>query len=176
MISNILASIHVFVLARWASSWEQKAGPLYLQEGRRRILRASPTCSAPRTPLVNPQGTSVRTLSVTQYFRKGSARVEVFLQGQPASKCWIRFWTQVPQSPSTYPVFVCVCSVVFDSLQPHGLQPTKFFCPWDSPGQILQWVPFPSPGDLPRPRIKPTSPVSPALVGRFFTTEPPGKP
>ena len=123
-----------------------------------------------------PQGTSVRTLSVTQYFRKGSARVEVFLQGQPASKWWVRFWTQAPQSPSTYPVSVCVCSVVFDSLQPHGLQPTKFFCPWDSPGQILQWLPFPSPGDLPGPGIKPTSPVSPALVGRFFTTEPPGKP
>ena len=33
--------------------------------------------------------------------------------------------------------------------------------------------PLPSPGDLPDTGIKP---VSPALVGRFFTTEPPGKP
>ena len=33
-------------------------------------------------------------------------------------------------------------------------------------------VPFPSPGDLPDPEIEP---VSPALAGRFFTTEPPGK-
>ena len=33
--------------------------------------------------------------------------------------------------------------------------------------------PFPSPGDLPNPGIKPTSP---ALAGEFFTTEPPGKP
>ena len=32
-------------------------------------------------------------------------------------------------------------------------------------------LPFP-PGDLPNPRIKPRSP---ALAGRFFTTEPPGK-
>ena len=31
---------------------------------------------------------------------------------------------------------------------------------------------FPSPGDLPNPGIKPTSP---ALEGGFFTTEPPGK-
>ena len=31
---------------------------------------------------------------------------------------------------------------------------------------------FPSPGDLPEPGIKPTSP---ALAGGFFTTEPPGK-
>ena len=31
---------------------------------------------------------------------------------------------------------------------------------------------FPSPGDLPDPGIKP---MSPALAGGFFTTEPPGK-
>ena len=31
---------------------------------------------------------------------------------------------------------------------------------------------FPSPGDLPDPRIKP---ASPALEGGLFTTEPPGK-
>ena len=34
-------------------------------------------------------------------------------------------------------------------------------------------LPFPSPGDLPNPGIKP---VSPALAGKFFTTEPPEKP
>ena len=34
-------------------------------------------------------------------------------------------------------------------------------------------LPFPSPGDLPDPRIKP---ASPALAGGFFTTEPPGNP
>ena len=36
-------------------------------------------------------------------------------------------------------------------------------------------LPFP-PGDLSHPGIKPTSLVSPALTGGFFTTEPPGKP
>ena len=35
---------------------------------------------------------------------------------------------------------------------------------------------FPSPGNLPDTRIEPFSPASPALVGRFFTTDPPGKP
>ena len=35
--------------------------------------------------------------------------------------------------------------------------------------------PFPTPGNLPNPGIKPMSPASPALTGRFFTTEPPGK-
>ena len=37
--------------------------------------------------------------------------------------------------------------------------------------RILEWVAISSPGALPR-----TEPVSPALVGGFFTTEPPGKP
>jgi len=36
-------------------------------------------------------------------------------------------------------------------------------------------LPFPSPGDLPDPGIKPASPVIPALAGVFFTTAPPGK-
>ena len=34
-------------------------------------------------------------------------------------------------------------------------------------------LPFPSPGDLPHPGIQPTSP---ALAGKFFTTEPQGSP
>ena len=34
-------------------------------------------------------------------------------------------------------------------------------------------LPFPSPGDLPHPGIEP---VSPALAGIFFTSEPTGKP
>ena len=37
-------------------------------------------------------------------------------------------------------------------------------------------LPSPPPGDLPNPGIEPISPASPALAGRFFTTEPPGKP
>ena len=36
-------------------------------------------------------------------------------------------------------------------------------------------LPFPSPGDLSDPGIKLMSPGSPALVGGFFTTKPPGK-
>ena len=33
-------------------------------------------------------------------------------------------------------------------------------------------LPFPSPGDLP---VSDIEPISPALAGRIFTTEPPGK-
>ena len=42
--------------------------------------------------------------------------------------------------------------------------------------RILQWGACPPPGDLPDPGIKPVSLKSPTLVGRFFTTVPPGKP
>ena len=37
-------------------------------------------------------------------------------------------------------------------------------------------LPFPPPGDLPSPGIKPESLVSPAFAGGFFTTAPPGNP
>ena len=58
--------------------------------------------------------------------------------------------------------------------------------PWTAADQAplsmeLSWqeywsgLPFPPPGHLPDPRIKPKSLVSPALAGRFFTTKPPGK-
>ena len=36
-------------------------------------------------------------------------------------------------------------------------------------------LPYNSPGDLPNPGIKPVIPTSPAIAGRFFTIEPPGK-
>ena len=79
---------------------------------------------------------------------------------------------------------VCVCvwcvfsrSVMLDSLQPLGMQPTGLLCSWNFPGKntgvaghfLLQGV-FPTLG------IKPESPASPALPGRVSTTEPPGKP
>ena len=71
--------------------------------------------------------------------------------------------------------YMCACSVVCDSLQPHGLEPTTLLCQWDFPWQkYWSGLSFPSPGELPDPGIKPTSPVSPALAFRFFTTEPPG--
>ena len=39
--------------------------------------------------------------------------------------------------------------------------------------RILEWVAISSSGNLPNTGIEP---MSPALAGRFFTTEPPGKP
>ena len=53
---------------------------------------------------------------------------------------------------------------------------TRVLRPWRFSGQeYWSGLPCPPPGDLPDPRIEPTSLVSPALVGWFFTTVlPPG--
>ena len=65
------------------------------------------------------------------------------------------------------------CSVVSESLQLYRLWPTKLLCPLKFPGKNTGVGPFPFPGDLPNPGIKP---ASPALTGKFFTTESLGKP
>ena len=56
--------------------------------------------------------------------------------------------------------------------------PIRLLCSWDFPGkkQYRSGLPFPTPGDLPRPGIQPKSLVSPTLADRFFTTAPLGKP
>ena len=36
----------------------------------------------------------------------------------------------------TQGVCVCVCSAMSNSLEPHGLQPARLLCPWDSPGKM----------------------------------------
>ena len=62
-----------------------------------------------------------------------------------------------------------------DPLQPHGLWPTRLFCPcMGFPSQkYLSGLPFPSPGDLPNNRDQMY--IS-CLAEGCFTTEPPGKP
>ena len=64
---------------------------------------------------------------------------------------------------------MCAYSAVSDFLQPHGLY-MGF-----SREEYQGGLPFPPLGDLPDPGIEPASPVSPALAGGFFTTEPPGQ-
>ena len=65
-------------------------------------------------------------------------------------------------------------SAMSDCLHPNGLQPTQLLCSWDSPGKNTRvGCHFLLQGNLPNPGIKPESS---ALAGRFFTTEPLGKP
>ena len=71
---------------------------------------------------------------------------------------------------------VSACSVLFNSLRP----------PWtvahqaplfmgSSRQEYWNRLPCLPPGDLPNPGLEPTSLVSPAFAGRFFTTEPSGR-
>ena len=69
-------------------------------------------------------------------------------------------------------ICVCACLVVSDSATPWTV--ACQFPLWDSMGFFRQeyWneLPFPPPDDLPDPGLKLSSPVAPALAGRFFAT------
>ena len=56
-----------------------------------------------------------------------------------------------------------------------GSSPLSPFSREFSRQEYWSGLPFPTPGDLPHPGIESVSPTSLALVGRFFTTQPPGK-
>ena len=72
------------------------------------------------------------------------------------------------------------CSAVSDSFATHGPchgVPCQIPLSVGFPRQeYSSGLPFPPPGDLPNPGIKPESPASTALAGRFFITEPSRKP
>ena len=64
--------------------------------------------------------------------------------------------------------------LVSNSLQPHGLQPIRLHFSWDFLDTgILEWVPFPSPGNLPNSGTKPESRT---LWTDSLPSKPPGKP
>jgi len=54
------------------------------------------------------------------------------------------------------------CSTLFDPMVPLSIGFSR--------QEYWSGLPFPPPGDLPNPDIKPTSLTSPAFAGRFFTT------
>ena len=67
------------------------------------------------------------------------------------------------------------CSVMSYSCDPMDCGLPGFSVPGLSQARILEWLPFPSPGDLPDPGMEPTD----LLLLRcrlMFTAEPPGKP
>ena len=80
----------------------------------------------------------------------------------------------------TYHGVVCVCvlshSVVSDSFYPMDCSPRSSSDHGISQGRIVEWLPFPPPGDLPNQGIERKSPVCPKLAGGFCTTELPVKP
>ena len=70
---------------------------------------------------------------------------------------------------------LCMCSVMPNCATP-GTAAHQTPLPVRLCQQCCSELPFSPPGDLPDPESKPTSPVFPALGGKFFTTEPAGKP
>ena len=91
------------------------------------------------------------------------------------SPYWICFCEFNPY----FAAFVIMCavlsrSVMSDSLQPHGLQPTRLLCPWGfSRQEYWSGLLCPPPGDLPNPGIGPRSPT---LQEDSLLSEPLGKP
>ena len=80
---------------------------------------------------------------------------------------------ELTQSSVCVCVCVCVCVVVSNSLQPHTLAhqaPLSMEFPRQ---EYWSGLPFPSPGDLPDPRIEP---MSPALQPDALLSELGGKP
>ena len=61
----------------------------------------------------------------------------------PVTSCWYLLSAVHPQRLlhiywyriQSYICTLLHCSVVCDSLRPHGLQPTRLLCPWDFPGK-----------------------------------------
>ena len=57
----------------------------------------------------------------------------------PTPSPWQRHGSLPIVSPSQAPVCCAVlsCSVVSNSLEAHGLYPTRLLCPWNSPGKNI---------------------------------------
>ena len=77
---------------------------------------------------------------------------------------------------------VCVCVCALSHFRSVQLFETLWTVVRQSPlsmgfsrQEYWSGLPCPPPGDLPNPRIKPTSLMSPALAGGFFTPAPPGE-
>ena len=91
---------------------------------------------------------------------------QIFLHPKP---CSFNFTSKVKWSEVKWSH-----SVMSDSLRPHGLEPAQAPLSMGfSRQEYWSGLPFPSPGDLPNPGIKPGSP---ALQADALSSEPPGKP
>ena len=62
--------------------------------------------------------------------------------------------------------------MVSDSLGPQAAQEAPLSMEFSRQEHWSGVLPFTTPGDLPNPGIRPTSPAAPVRAGGFFTTEP----
>ena len=83
-----------------------------------------------------------------------------------------RVYEHTPAKVYTFSLILCMLNKSFQ-LYPTLCNPMDWSPSGSSvPGILLEWLPCPPPGDLPNPGpgIKYASHMSPALAGRFFTT------
>ena len=79
------------------------------------------------------------TLSSQKFTLENNNELEIACIFISVTKCFLSNHVSISESVSY--------SVMSDSLWPHGLQPTRFSCPWNSPGKNTGvGLPFPSPG------------------------------
>ena len=118
-------------------------------------------------------------LSSLNLFLRVNTRLVGFpnsVQGFPALKTQFLAESLGPWMKTFLSALWCCCSCLFTQSRPTLCNPMDCSLPGSSVHGISQarsGKPFPSPGDLSHPGIKP---ASPALAGGFFTTKPPGKP
>ena len=82
--------------------------------------------------LLPPIPLSIRVFSDESTLCMRLARTHALTKRHP---CWCLTAKHQHEYP---PMNVCVCAKslhLSKSLQPHGLQPTKLLCPWDTPGK-----------------------------------------
>ena len=114
--------------------------------------------SLPAEPPGKPKNTRVGSLSLLQRIS------HIQESNQSLLHCrWILYQLSYQGSPR--------CSVVSDSLRPHGLYSIQ--SRESSRPEFCSGQPFPSPGDLPNPGIEPRSPI---LQVDSLSADLPGKP
>ena len=65
---------------------------------------------------------------------------------------------------------------MFNFVRPYDCSPPGSYVHGIFQAKVLEWLPVPSPGDLPDPGIELTFPVSPAFQADTLAAEPSGKP
>ena len=90
-------------------------------------------------------------------------------------------WANAADDLKLKPILICVCmsscSFLFEThCDPMNCSPPGSSVHGILQARIVERVAIPFSREYSQPRIKPMSPASPAMAGRFFTAAPPGKP
>ena len=144
----------------------QSSAILILQGAQEEYLQALAAKGPQPLPTVSPE-----ELRMWKY-RILAQRAEIHIKGMISVSSDSRLFPHIEKCmlfcylvPKWYPTFVTPWTVAHQASLSMEFSRQEY---WSS-------LPFPSPWDLPNPGIELPSLVSPALAGRFFTAESPGK-